>query len=329
MANRARFVWQRRILIGLIAAVSSFLISLILPWKQHAEPGIPVSTIHQLQNLKKGSQISGDGALAAQQNDAFAKLLASWEEEAKAERLTFSVPKEFQGKTVEEVKLNPKEKVIALTFDDGPYPSNTEGVLKILKKNNIKGTFFWIGKNVKAYPELAQQVVADGHAIGNHTWHHWYREMSEDTASHEIEDTAELIYKTTGVRTSLFRPPGGFLHNGVADYAKKKNYLITMWTADSIDYSRPGIERLINNVMKEVKPGGMVLMHDGGGDRSQTVAALPKVIDKLRNQGYKFVTVPELFEMEDKEQQATTAVKPTSSDVMQNSLIWEKEKGSV
>lgn len=329
MANRARFVWRRRILIGLIAAVSSFLLSLILPWNRHAEQRIFWSSIHQVQNLSKDFHFSGGSTLKAQQNDAFAKLLARWEEEARVERLTFSVPKEFQGKTFEEVKLSPKEKVIALTFDDGPWEGNTEKVLEILKKNDIKATFFWIGRNVKTYPELARLVVAGGHAIGNHTWHHWYHEMSEETASHEIEDTAKLIYETTSARTSLFRPPGGFLHNGVADYAKKKDYLIAMWTADSIDYSRPGVERLVNNVMKEVIPGGMVLMHDGGGDRSQTVEALPIIINKLRNQGYKFVTVPELFEMQDKEQQTTTAVKQASSEVNAQTLIRKKEKGSV
>jgi hypothetical protein len=170
VANRARFVWRRRILIGLIAAVSSFLLSLILPWNRHAEQRIFWSSIHQVQNLSKDFHIGGGSTLKAQQNDAFAKLLARWEAEAKVERLTFSVPKEFQGKTFEEVKLSPKEKVIALTFDDGPWEGNTEKVLEILKKNDIKATFFWIGRNIKTYPELARLVVTDGHAIGNHTW---------------------------------------------------------------------------------------------------------------------------------------------------------------
>jgi peptidoglycan/xylan/chitin deacetylase (PgdA/CDA1 family) len=89
------------------------------------------------------------------------------------------------------------------------------------------------------------------------------------------------------------------MSNGVAAYAKSNKYAIIMWSADSMDYARPGIPRLINNIFREAKPGGIVLMHDGGGDRSHTVTALPEIISKFRKQGYEFVTVPELLEMQD------------------------------
>ena len=219
---------------------------------------------------------------------------------------TFSVPTKFKAKIVKNVTPVGKEKVIALTFDDGPWPRTTSQVLDILKKNEIKATFFWIGQNLQAYPKIAQQVVTDGHAIGNHTWHHWYRWMNQSTAAHEIEDTAELIYKTTGIRTSIFRPPGGVLNNGVADYAEKKNYTIAMWSVDSIDYRRPSAQKLVKNVIGKVQPGGIVLMHDGGGNRSTTVKALPQIIAQLKEQGYSFVTVPELLEL------TSSPVKPTA-----------------
>ncbi len=225
---------------------------------------------------------------------------------------TFSVPTKFKAKIVKNVIPLGKEKVIALTFDDGPWPRITSQVLDILKKNEIKATFFWIGQNLQAYPKIAQQVVTNGHAIGNHTWHHWYRWMNQSTAAHEIEDTAELIYKTTGIRTSIFRPPGGVLNNGVADYAEKKNYTIAMWSVDSIDYHRPSAQKLVNNVIRKVQPGGIVLMHDGGGNRSTTVKALPQIIAQLKEQGYSFVTVPELLEMNDEEQSGITAKKQLS-----------------
>jgi len=147
---------------------------------------------------------------------------------------TFPVPKKFQAKIVKKVTPLEQEKVIALTFDDGPWPDTTFQVLDILKREDIKATFFWVGQYLKADPQIAKRVVADGHAIGNHTWHHWYRPMNQSTAAREIEDTAELIYKTTGVRTPLFRPPGGLLTNGLADYAEEKKYVITLWSVDSV-----------------------------------------------------------------------------------------------
>lgn len=153
--------------------------------------------------------------------------------------------------------------MIALTFDDGPWPHTTEQVLDILKQYDIKATFFWIGKNVKSFPEIAKLVVDAGHVIGNHTWHHWYRHMNPITAAQEVESTAKIIYQTTGVRTSLFRPPGGILNNGPADYAKKEKYAVMMWSADSIHYRHFSVSRLVNNVLKPAKSGGIVLMLSG------------------------------------------------------------------
>ena len=227
--------------------------------------------------------------------------------------LDYSVPKEFQGKNVAQTPLLPQEKVIALTFDDGPWPHTTEQVLDILKQYDIKATFFWIGKNVKSFPETAKLVVDAGHVIGNHTWHHWYRHMNPITAAQEVESTAEIIYQTTGVRTSLFRPPGGILNNGPADYAKKEKYAVMMWSADSIDYRHFSVSRLVNNVLKHAKSGGIVLMHDGGGNRSQTVKALPKILAGLTERGYKFVTVRELLDLKDKELKLATPSSITAT----------------
>lgn len=209
------------------------------------------------------------------------------------------IPKEFQGLTIYQGKLKPNNKVIALTFDDGPGPKNTAQVLEILKKNNIKATFFMVGSMVKNFPQIAKQVADDGHVIGNHTWHHWYRRMDVATAASEINRTADIIYQTTGVKTTLFRPPGGFLHNGLVDYAKSQKYAVMMWSDESADSQRRGKAiNLTKNVLKAVKPGAIVLMHDGGGNRSRTVQALPEIIDHLKKQGYRFVTIPELLELQ-------------------------------
>ncbi|MCC5631208.1 polysaccharide deacetylase family protein [Nostoc sphaeroides CHAB 2801] len=217
---------------------------------------------------------------------------------AKVENPTFTVPAKFQGKTVYKAQPRNNEKVIALSIDDGPWPKTTLEMLDILKQNDVKATFFWVGQALQANPDLAKREVAEGHAIGNHTWHHWYRRMDEATAKNEIDRTADLIYKTTGVKTALFRPPGGFLNNGLAAYAKSQKDAVIMWSLTSADtdpHAKP--QAFVNNVLKGAKPGSIVLMHDGGGDRQRTVQALPQIISGLKQQGYRFVTIPELLKM--------------------------------
>ena len=231
-----------------------------------------------------------------------ATMLNSWQQLVQIKGFSYAVPLRFQGAIVESAKLTPEQKVIALTFDDGPWPESTAQVLDILKQNQIKGTFFLIGQNVKNYPGLVKREIAEGHVIGNHTWHHWYQFLNPQAAAYEIDHTADLIYQVTGIKTNLFRPPGGIMHNGVAAYARNSKYAIILWSSDSVDYSRPAVPKLINNVFRKAKPGGIVLMHDGGGNRSKTVQALPEIIANFRKQGYSFVTIPELLEMQDKDQ---------------------------
>jgi chitin deacetylase len=231
-----------------------------------------------------------------------ATMLTTWQQQAQAKGIAYNVPSRFQGAVVEVVKLPQSQKVIALTFDDGPWPHSTDQVLSILKENNIKATFFMIGQNVKSNPALAKQVVAGGHVVGNHTWHHWYHYLNTQAAAYEIDHTTAIIQQTTGVKTDLFRPPGGIMNNGVVAYARNSKYTIIMWSSDSSDYSHPGVSALIHNIFKTAKPGGIVLMHDGGGNRSQTLQALPEVISRFRSQGYQFVTIPELLTLKAKDQ---------------------------
>lgn len=288
--------WINITIISIVTAILTIVININWPW-------------HPQSNL-----VFADSN--AQSNTALQEMIKKLQEEGRQARLNFMIPKQFQAKVIAEVAVKSKQKIVALTFDDGPYQKWTEQILAILKKEKTKATFFWIGGNLKKNPQIGKKVVAQGHAIGNHTWHHWYHRMSPQLAAKEIDDTSKLITQVTGVKTSLFRPPGGFLHNGVVDYAKKKNYLIAMWKADSVDYSRPGVDKVVNRVMKEIQNGGMILMHDGGGDRSQTVKAVPIIINKLKKQGYKFVTVPELLAMADTKQPVSKIVqKPTKKQV--------------
>lgn len=222
---------------------------------------------------------------------------------------SYKIPPQFQAKIVKKITPIEQRKVIALTFDDGPWPRNTPQILDILRKNNIKATFFWVGQALKDHPQIAKRVVAEGHIVGNHTWHHWYHKLDAATAAREIDDTTELIYKTTGVRTTLFRPPGAVMNNGVTDYAKQKKYLIAMWSNDPMDYRPLSAQQLVNNTLRKAQPGAIVLMHDGGGNHPATVQALPQIIAKLKKLGYSFVTVPELLEMSQPEKSEVIATK--------------------
>lgn len=302
MVRKRLSAWHKRIIIAVLAAVASFTVSLILPHHSNT----PEATSQQPAN--QDTVISVQAGTKKRVDKLKASMLSSWEQQAEAKSLLVSAPAKFRGTTINDVKLSRASgKYIALTFDDGPWPQYTEQVLDILKREKVKGTFFVVGKMLEAYPQVAVRVATEGHSLANHTWHHWYHFFNEKAAAFEIDKTNELIYKTTGVTTTLFRPPGGILTNGLAAYARKKKFTVVMWSADSKDYTRPSVAGLVNNVMRPSKPGGIVLMHDGGGNRSRTVEALPQIIARFRQQGYKFVTVSELMELQEKEKNTITA----------------------
>jgi peptidoglycan/xylan/chitin deacetylase (PgdA/CDA1 family) len=304
--NNKSFFGTQGILIALVGLTGTLSIALMILFKNKTS---------EAQNQSISVEINNTTANVKTQQrleELKTEMLTSWQQQAQAKGFSTDVPSNFQGIVISEAKLPPEKKVIALTFDDGPWPNTTAKVLDILKKNRIKSTFFVVGQNVKNYPDLTKQIVADGHIIANHTWHHWYHQMNAQAAAYEVANTTDIIYQTTGVRTSLFRPPGGIMNNGVAAYAKNNKYAVIMWSADSMDYSRPAVPRLMNNIFREAKPGGIVLMHDGGGDRSNTVKALPEIISRFRKQGYEFVTVPELLEMQDQHPQLTAKNKSKS-----------------
>jgi peptidoglycan/xylan/chitin deacetylase (PgdA/CDA1 family) len=294
--NNKSFFWPQGILIVLLCLTGTLGIGLMML--------VRANTSEAQNNQRINFNEIAANTVTQQRIEKFkAAMLTTWQKEAQAKGIITDVPSRFQGVTIKAATLPPDQKVIALTFDDGPWPKSTAQVLDILKKNNIQGTFFVVGQNVKNYPDLTRRIVAEGHSIANHTWHHWYHHMNPQTAAYEVANTTDIIFKTTGVKSGLFRPPGGIMTNGVVSYARNNKYAIIMWSSDSIDYSRPAVPRLINNIFKTAKSGGIVLMHDGGGDRTHTVQALPEIISRFRKQGYKFVTVPELLEMQDQQQQ--------------------------
>lgn len=217
--------------------------------------------------------------------------------------LIFAPPDQFRGQIVYEANIR-DSKVIALTFDDGPTPETLK-ILAVLQQHNTVATFFCLGRNLREYPEIAKQVVQAGNAIGNHTWHHYYHNVTEKIASNEIDYTGIHIHRSTGAKSFLFRPPGGRLNNGFADYAKKKNYVVVMWSIDPKDYQQLPASTIANTVISQAKSGAIVLLHDGGGTRQQTIEALSIIIPKLKQQGYRFVTIPQLLEIQATQKQQT------------------------
>ena len=187
-------------------------------------------------------------------------------------------------------------KVVALTFDDGPDPDYTKEILDILKQKNVKATFFVIGKNVPQNSSLLRRMVSEGHEIGNHGYTHIYGQLK---LIEELKRTDQSVYSATGIHPHFYRPPGGFVTKGQIELIKNQDYVVTLWSVDSGDWRKPGVERIVTNVVQKVFPGSIVLLHDGGGFRNQTVLAMEQVIDKLSAEGYRFVTLSELEILKD------------------------------
>jgi peptidoglycan-N-acetylglucosamine deacetylase len=235
--------------------------------------------------------------LAIESDAAFAHTAGLIAAAEKQKLYNVTIPPQFVGKTIKEVELRPDQKYIALTFDDGPWPKTTNNILYTLKSQGVRATFFVVGLHAQAYPEQLKQVVAEGHVLANHTWNHRYHKFSPTEAAAQLQKTADVIYQQTGVKTMLFRPPGGKLNNGLVQYANTHKYSSIMWSQDSRDTTWISSSSVLANTLAGAKPGAILLLHDGGGDRIKTASMLPQAIKALKKQGYQFVTVPELFEL--------------------------------
>ena len=184
---------------------------------------------------------------------------------------------------------------IALTFDDGPNPANTPQVLAVLRKYHIHATFFDLGRLVKVYPDLARQELADGNIVGNHTWSHPdLPTLSTSSIKKQIRDSSDAIEQATGVRPIFLRPPYGDLSANVLKIVNSFGKTTVIWNNDSRDWSIPGTSAIISRVLASVGNGTIILLHDGGGNRQQTIAALPTIIQHLQARHYQFVTLAQL-----------------------------------
>jgi len=193
-----------------------------------------------------------------------------------------------------------------LTFDDGPSPVWTPQILDALKKADVKATFFMIGEYVEKYPQIARRVAEEGHDIGNHSYDHkvliYYRMK---TLEREINDAERVIKDVTGVEAHYFRPPKAWLTYKEKEKIKGMGYEIVLWTLNSKDWVTFDDKYIVRFLVHNVKPGDIILFHDGGGvfsteggNRRETVKTIPQLVEKLREKGYRFVTITELLRMQ-------------------------------
>ena len=192
-----------------------------------------------------------------------------------------------------------KEQVIALTFDDGPDPKDTPAILNLLRQYEAKATFFVVGQRVMEYPELVIRETLEGHEIANHTYSHPYfnRRATNEKIRSEMEKTNDAILQVTGQQPHLFRPPGGYYSDQLVRVSKYFHYQIVLWSwhQDTEDWNTPGVDKIVNKVLNNARNGDIVLFHDYVEGRTQTVAALARILPELKKRGFRFVTVSELL----------------------------------
>ncbi|MCD5401266.1 glycosyltransferase [candidate division NPL-UPA2 bacterium] len=204
---------------------------------------------------------------------------------------------------------NSSEKVIALTFDGGPNEPYTSEILDILASYNVRATFFVFGEKVKLYPETAKRIIAEGHVLGSHSYSHDVFHTLTQLDSNDLRMAQEAIFNTAGVRPHLYRPPHGVKTPWELKNAEKLGMIVITWSVstdeldDEMIFGEPSLEAGVKEIISEVGPGEIILLHDGYGtnhgdaesNQSLTVEALPLIIEQLQDKGYKFVTVSELL----------------------------------
>jgi peptidoglycan/xylan/chitin deacetylase (PgdA/CDA1 family) len=215
------------------------------------------------------------------------------------------------GKTI--VSGPPQDRLVAITFDDGPNPPYTDRILDVLRAEHVHATFFVVGRAAAAYPGLIRRMVREGNAIGNHTWDHAHLLVLTRGQVHaELARTDDAIYRAAHVHTRLMRPPFGARDFHSLAQVHKDGYTPVMWSVPlPNDWEQPGDATIARRVLDRVAPGSIIVLHDGNRgllcgrdhrlgphvcDRGQDVAATREIIDALRGRHYRFVTIPELMQ---------------------------------
>ena len=201
---------------------------------------------------------------------------------------------QFFGELVDRVDTT--DKVVALTFDDGPDPAGAQQVLDLLETEQIKATFFLMGRDLQSHPDLGKKIAEAGHEIGNHTYNHERMVgVLPSTVAKEIEDTDAQIRKTGYQGDIHFRPPNGKKLFALPHYLKEHNRKTIMWDVEPDSAGAPTAQQIEQDTLNSTKPGSIILLHPMYGSRDQTRQALKPIIHKLKERGYRFVTVSALL----------------------------------
>lgn len=189
------------------------------------------------------------------------------------------------------------QKLIALTFDDGPHPQYTPEILDLLNEYNIKATFFVLGQFAAKYPEIIKRQAREGHEIGNHTYSHInIKKVSLQKFKEEFDETQNIIYSLTGIESKVFRPPYGYYdETKIKTIDQTCNVILWSSRQDSKDWSNPKVDKIVSNTILNIENGDIILFHDYVYyETNHTIEALKVIIPDLISKGYKFVTISEL-----------------------------------
>jgi peptidoglycan/xylan/chitin deacetylase (PgdA/CDA1 family) len=203
-----------------------------------------------------------------------------------------------KAKSVTYHSVNVDGPYLAMTFDDGPHPSNTPRLLDMLAERNIKATFYVVGTNAKLYPHLIQRMVAEGHEIGNHTVTHPTNmsRLPKSSVERELRGCESSIMGSGGRKPRTMRPPGGSVNSAQKIWMNDEfGYKTILWSCDPEDWKRPGVSVVASRLIAGAKPGAILLAHDL---HAPTVAAMPQTLDGILAKGFRFVTVSQLISME-------------------------------
>ena len=185
---------------------------------------------------------------------------------------------------------------VAMTFDDGPHPTLTPKLLDLLAQKKIKATFFVLGENAQRHPEILKRAVAEGHEIGNHSWSHSHlAKLPDESVRSELQRTDDVISQAIGAHPKLMRPPYGELTPKQRQWVNSEfGYRIILWDVDPLDWKEPGPSVVAQRIIRDTKPGSIMLSHD---IHAQTIMAMPETFDVLLAKGFKFVTVSQLLSL--------------------------------